>query len=319
MYREQDPKPERPLEEDMETQGAVYTNVIDEVEEDLVKYLEERSKSARKAKFINYPGGDFYAFEDLNKIFSLAPARNFVEVFGGSCYSSMNVSHDKFKVIVCNDIDSDLINLYRLVKDNPAEVQKRLSILPFSKEVYMIAKDILNDPKADPLTRAVMLFYLIRVSILGIVGNGFTVSKSRERAKNFTNAISLIKEYAKQMRDIAFENRSYEEILKLYDSDKTLFYLDPPYVSTKKLQERGGRKGLYRNDFTIEDLMKMAQMLKSIKGYFVLKLSKDNYELIKDILPSHSYVESNKKLNLYNAKGRARPEWTMVIAYNFHR
>jgi len=307
----------RPLEEDTETQGAVYTNVIDEVEEELASYLEkERSKPTRITKLIDYPGGDFFIFEDLNKVFSSAPAKTFVEVFGGSCYSSMNVSRDKFKVIVCNDVDSDLINLYRLVKDNPAEVQKRLSILPFSREIHAIAKDILSDPKADSLTRAVMLFYLIRASMFGKAGRGFAVRKKQSSAKRFTNAVSLIKEYAKQMGNIVFENKDYEGMLKLYDSDETLFYLDPPYVSAEETQ---GREEYYRNVFTVEDLKKMAQALRSIKGYFVLKLTKDNYELIKDILPPHNHVELNRKLIFHKVKGGNRPEWTMVIAYNFHR
>jgi DNA adenine methylase len=301
--------------EGVDTKENTYKSVIDEVEEDLVKYFEERSKLVKIAKFLPYPGGDFYIFDDLNKIFSLAPAKTFVEVFGGSCHSSMNVSRDKFKVIVCNDIDSDLINLYRLVKDNPAEVQKRLSILPFSREIKAIAKDILSDPKADPLTRAVMLFYLIRASMFGIVGAGFAVRKKKKSsAKGFTNAISLIKEYAKQMRDIVFENKDYERMLRLYDSDETLFYLDPPYVSAEETQ---GREEYYRNVFTVEDLKKMAQALRSIKGYFVLKLTKDNYELIKDILPPHNHVELKRKLSFYKTKGENRPEWTMVIAYNF--
>jgi DNA adenine methylase len=202
------------------------------------------------------------------------------------------------------------------VKDNPAEVQKRLSVLPFSREVYAIAKDILNDLEADPLTRAIMLLYLLRASMFGKVGRGFSVSRKRPNAKIFTNVISLIKEYAKQMREVVFENKGYEWMLKAYDSDETLFYLDPPHVSAKKSQNQGGSKGYYRNEITVEDIKKMAQVLRDIKGYFVLKLDKDNYELIKGVLPTHKYIELDRKLHFYK-KGGIRTKWTMVIAYNF--
>jgi DNA adenine methylase len=219
----------------------------------------------------------------------------FVEVFGGSCWCSLNVSRRRFKVIIANDIDSTLINIYRLVKESPDELVKKLSIMPFSRELYEVANEILNDNKADQVTKAVMLFYLIRASMFGKVGGGnFAVRRLRSGAKVFTDSIFLIKEYAKKFRDVTLENRDYKEVIKLYDSKHTLFYLDPPYVSTDE-QSRGD---YYRYSFTREDLWVMSKVLRDVKGYWVLKISDDNYPLVKEDLPQHNttHIETCKRM-----------------------
>jgi DNA adenine methylase len=292
-------------------------SVIDDVEEELCKYIEENFHP-KNVKLIVYPGGDYYIFEDLNEVFMRVPFEKgtFVEVFGGSCWCSLNVSRKKFENIVANDIDSLLMNLYKAVKENPEEVMKKLSVIPFSREIHKIAKEIIKDQKADPLIKSIMLFYLLRTSIFG--KGGFAIAKKPNRwtsySISFLKSISAIKEYAKKLRDVILENRDYRDIIKRYDSSYTLFYLDPPYISTEKSQ---GREGFFNYSFKKEDMIEMATVLKNIKGYWVLKLSEDNYNIIKDYLPNHEVKIVEKTQNFKKVNGEKRPKWKLVISYNY--
>jgi len=285
-------------------------NVIDQIASEVATHVLNNCGGGR-IKLIKYPGGDFYIFDQLNRIFMLAKANVFVEPFGGSCWCSLNVSRAKFKIIVCNDIDRDLINFYRLVKERPCELMRRLAILPFSRELHDIAIEILSDESADPLTKAVMLFYTTRTNFHGAPGKmSFTVTKdtSNNMARRYASAVASIAEYAKKFRDVVLECKDFREIVKLYDSEETLFYLDPPYV--------GKSRDYYRHGFSINDLKDLARLLKSIKGCWVLKIAKDNYELIKDDLPPHRLEEVKTFLYMRKVEGEERPEFKYLIAHN---
>ena len=284
----------------------MQNDVVNQVSTEVSEYV-INNYSGTKSKLIGYAGGDFYIFDDLNRIFMTANANVFVEVFGGSCWCSLNISRAKFKVIVCNDIDRDLITFYKLVKERPNDIIKRLAILPASRELRDIAMEILCDESADPVTKAAMLFYTVRTTFWGSPGKGgFTVKKTRNMAKQYTEAVASITEYAKKFRDVVLECKDFREIMKLYDSEKTLFYLDPPYVG----------RDIYRYGFTIKDLRDMAELLGKIKGYWVLKIAEDNYKLIKDLLPTHKLEEIKTSLFMKKIMGEERPEFKYLIAHN---
>jgi DNA adenine methylase len=290
-------------------------SIAEDVMNEVARYVLENFKPPKNIKLIWYPGGDYFIFDDLNRVFMMAPpeAYTFVEVFGGSCWCSLNVSRSKFRIIVANDIDSTLITLYRLVRDSPEELIRRLSILPLSREIKEVAKEILADPKADHITKAVMLFYLTRASTFAC--GGFTISRrQRQFARSFSDAISAIKEFSKRFRDVVLENRDYREIIKRYDSEHTLFYLDPPYVSASETQ---AREGYFNYTFTLADLWAMAMALRNIKGYFVLKIAEDNYAFVRDSLPKHEALVVEKVAFQGTVEpGARKPTWRFIIAHN---
>jgi DNA adenine methylase len=244
-----------------------------------------------------YTGGDYYFFPTLLRVFQRSRANAFVEVFGGSCYSSLNVPRSKFKVIICNDADRLLIQLFQLIKDDPAGLAKRLALLPVSRELHAIARDVLEDPRVDTVTKTVMLFYIIRTSWSGSPSGGFRVSHTRSIARIYTRGVAAIADYAVKARDVVFECMDFEDILKRYDSPSTLFYLDPPYVS----QGEKNRENLYRLGFTNSRLTQMANALKNVRGDWVLKIAEDNYKLIQSVLPEHD----TEQVDMLNATPRS--------------
>jgi Site-specific DNA methylase len=292
---------------------------IDQVVQENIEYIENNFEPEVK-KLFPYPGGDFYIFDDLNKFFMRSDAETFVEVFGGSCYSSSRVSREKFKRIICNDIDNLLINIFNMIKNSPEILIRRLSLLPISREIREISRIIIEDPKIDIVTKTVMMFYVLRTSMFGIpTKSGFIVDKSKSPTRVFLKTLSYIKEYSKEIKDVIFENKDYKEILRIYDSEKTLFYLDPPYVS---MSPTADRESFFRYSFSLSELKLMANLLKNVKADFVLKIHRDNYDLIKDLLPDHDVEILTKIKNMENVnqdEDRKRDVWDLVIAYRIKR
>ncbi len=64
------------------------------------------------------------------------------------------------------------------------------------------------------------------------------------------------------------EHRDFEPLIKTYDRKEALFYLDPPYVGTEKY---------YSVDFGTEDHQRLAELLKNIKGRFILSYNDDAF------------------------------------------
>jgi DNA adenine methylase len=314
LWKSLETPPETPPAEE------VPENLLEEVAEEVARFTEHSFEPPDNVKLVRYPGGDYFIFDDLNRVFMQAPShvRAFVEVFGGSCHCALNVSRERFRIIVCNDIDSLLINLYRYVKEEPETLIKRLALIPFSREVHTIMKSIVEDPRADPLSKAVAIFYLLRTSMNAryAFSASFLLSKNPlsrpSHARSLAHAIAALKDYSKKFRDVVLENMDYHELIQKYDTPHTLFYLDPPYVSPREKK----REVYYRYSFTVHDLRVMASLLRTIKGFFVLKIAEDNYHLVKGVLPQHETITLNVENFMEKTVARTRAVLRYVIAHN---
>jgi DNA adenine methylase len=78
-------------------------------------------------------------------IISFFPShRVYVELFGGggSVLLRKGRSHEE----VYNDLDSDIVNLFRVTRGNGEELRRKLALTPFSREEYVLSYRPTNDP-----------------------------------------------------------------------------------------------------------------------------------------------------------------------------
>ena len=264
-------------------------------------------------KLIQYSGGDFFiANELLERINGLCADKcTFVEIFGGSGYIFQNVDRTKFSNIVYNDIDSKLITLYKMVKEKPEMLQKILYIIPYSREMNKVIKNILKqNENLSEIETAVFMFYVLNSTFFGEFDKGFAFVVKRNASKPYFNKINNITEISKLWRDITIENSDFREIIKRYDRPTTVFYADPPFVNKGK--------HYYTREFSVNDLRELAKILTQIKGKFLLKLDEKTYDIIKDILPENTYKVERLERTLMMRKviGEKRGKWTLVLVSN---
>jgi DNA adenine methylase len=265
-------------------------------------------------KIIHYAGGD-YRIADilLPRIHSLCKYKHctFVEVFGGSGYMTQNVDRSIFTNVVYNDINDRLTTLYRVIRDSPEKMAALLAVLPYGRQIYRIMKEIVNNKDLMALELAAAVFYTINASFLGKYGFAYATHPERGVARPYFRKVAGLISIASRWHDVTIENLDFREVIRRYDREATVFYLDPPYPD--RAEE------YYGTPFSVDDLRDMARMLTQIKGRFLLKLDDRTYRHISDILSADKYMVETftKKLHMEKVEsGKSRGYWILVLVSN---
>lgn len=204
----------------------------------------------------------------------------YVEVFGDGCF--LIKTKVKKQLEVFNDIDSNLINLYRCIKFHADAVQEELDWILSSREIFIDYKTMIDNNIGTDIKKAAMYLYLVKVS--------YGAGRRTYGAKTgINNTKEILLEIQKRLSAVIIENKSYEKIIKSYDSADTLFYLDPPYYKAERH---------YDSQFIEGDHKELARILKEIRGRFVLSYNNDPY--IKELYKGLHIEEIERNNNLSN-------------------
>lgn len=157
-----------------------------------------------------------------------------VDVFGGSGIVTLNV--DPFPLEIFNDINSGVAAFFEACQIDPSRLIQIIHELPHSRELY---QRFLTDYKLqkDTCIRGAMWYYLVRTSYGGKVAAGswgYEKKAPNIAAKKIADPKNLelfrhIKERFCSGR-LTVENRHWRDLVSMYDSKDTVFYMDPPYV-----------------------------------------------------------------------------------------
>ncbi|KKC45841.1 DNA methyltransferase [Paenibacillus sp. D9] len=203
--------------------------------------------------------------------------RVYAEPFGGGAHviaKKPRATHE-----VYNDIDGNVVNFILQASSDPERLAKACMNIPYSRFVYERWK---REPlPEETFERAVRWFYLNRSGIAA--GNAAEVSNTGWRhsiwsgqnpANGYLSACQEIENFAARMQGVMIECTDFREVIRLYDSPDTLFYVDPPYV---------GREKFYAGGFSEKDHRDLAEMLNGIQGKAVLSYYED--PLVSELYP----------------------------------
>ncbi|ECL6414723.1 DNA adenine methylase [Campylobacter coli] len=233
-----------------------------------------------KAPFAWVGGKNYLAKE----IIALMPEhKSYIEVFGGALSVFYQKSPSKIEII--NDINDELINLHLCIRNKPQSLANVLHSMIVSRKIFYMLKNKEIKPKND-CERAAFYFYLINASFGSNMGQ-FAMSKQRA-PKRLYRDFSL---HTKRLKNASIENKSFEYILKEYDYNEALFYLDPPYVGTENYYKNTGGFGLKEHKL-------LNELLKNIKGKFML--SYNDCELIRELYKDFNFKELKVRYSLNN-------------------
>jgi len=223
------------------------------------------------AKLIIYPGGKHYL---VNWLVPMFPQHDwYVKVFGGS--ASFLFKKDKSKVEVYNDINDDMYTFFKVLRDKSDELVKRVKFLPSSRSLFDEYVDKMkNKSWLDDVDRAIAVMYLSRFAFGGkwqsvspFFGNTRVIHTRREFSWSTVRA--NVEFFAKRFDKVCIEHRDYKEMIEKYDMKDVFFYLDPPYYDIGS--------NYYKNDFSTKDHEDLANLLRSIKGKFMISYTSSDY------------------------------------------
>ena len=166
------------------------------------------------------------------------PVQTYVEPFGGSGVVMLN--RDPAPVEVFNDLDSNLVTFFRVLRERPKELQRALALTPYSrKEFEQACEADLSASGLDDLERARLFFVRVQQSV-PTCGTApptsdwlYNIGSSRRgRSKGISSEQSKVEgllEVGSRFRRVQLESRPYEDVIERFDTPETLFYCDPPY------------------------------------------------------------------------------------------
>lgn len=170
---------------------------------------------------IRWPGGKTRLLKQVLPL--IRPHQTFVEAFAGGI--AVLLAKEPSKAEVINDINSDLVNLYR-------HAQFHLEALIQEIEWTLNSRENLADLRAQPgltgLQRAARFFLRNRMSFGG-GGQSYAVSVQAQPSR--ANVLETLRTWSARLDKVSVENLPYERLFDSYDRPTTLWFLDPPYSS----------------------------------------------------------------------------------------
>lgn len=197
-----------------------------------------------------------------NRIVALFPEHTtYVEPFAGG--AQVFFRKEPSKVEALNDLSHDVVNFFRVCQQHYEELVRYLKFMVVSREWF----EQLVETKPETLTdiqRAARFLYLAKNCYAGLVRRqSYAWSVTQTNRFNPNRIPEQIEETHKRLARVQIECLPYEQIIAQYDRPETLFYLDPPYYKIK----------LYRYNLEHEDFVRMAELLRNLKGKFILSLN----------------------------------------------
>lgn len=171
----------------------------------------------------------------------------------------------KPKCEAINDINSEIVNMFRMVEKFPNYLADMLKFKICSRAEF---KQMLATPPLllTELERAVRYLYIQKNAFGGKVrGQAFGVDVGRSGRLISEKLIPQIQELHRRLAGVYIECLPYQEFITRYDRKDTLYYLDPPYWNC----ENDYGKGI----FSKADFDELAKLLKEIKGKFIMSIN----------------------------------------------
>lgn len=247
--------------------------------------------------FIPWIGGKKLLRKEILSRFPMEEPSRYIEVFGGAGWVLFAKEHNSKQLEVYNDLNGDLVNLYRCVKYHAQEVQRECEFLLNSREIFLNYKEQMSINGLTDIQRAARFLYIIKVSF-GADGKTYGTN-----AKNISYSVNMLPEISKRLNRVVIENKNYDNLIKVYDRNNALFYLDPPYYKTEKY---------YGNLFDEKEHVKLRDILKDIKGKFIL--SYNDCEFIRELYADF-YIEEVERNNNLVKDGNSRYKELIIRNY----
>lgn len=214
-----------------------------------------------KSPLSGWMGGKY----QLSKqVVSMIPQHHcYCEPFAGAAWVFFR--KDRSEVEVLNDINADIITLYRVIQHHLEE------FIRWFKWVLVSRNEFNRWLKTDPQTltdiqRAIRFFYIQKTSFAGRIDKPtFGYAPSSRPRMNLLRVEEDLSAAHLRLSEVYVENLHYAELIKRYDREKTFFYIDPPYWDCEDYYGK--------NLFSKDDFQALSDQLANIKGKFLLSLN----------------------------------------------
>lgn len=266
-------------------------------------------------------------YSHLDWLLPLLPqTKCYCEPFGGSAAVLLNRRPSPIETY--NDLDGEVVNFFKVLRDEKNELLRRIALTPFSREEFIRAIDQRGNRNLSDIERARLFFVRagqVRTGLAQEATPGrwaYCVTTSRRnmsgaisrwygrleqldkvadrltsrRLEQVKNAGEQLEEIAnrldiviERLRRVQIENKPAIDVIQRYDSEGTLFYCDPPYP-----HESRGDSRAYSYEMSEQEHRELAEVLHNVKG----KVAISSYycKLMEELYTGWERIDAEERL-----------------------
>jgi len=220
----------------------------------------------------------------------------YVEAFAGG--AALFYKKAPVKTEVLNDINGDIVNLYRVIQHHMEEFLRQFKWALVSRQMFDWLKLTYPDTLTD-IQRAARFYYLQKLAFgARATGQTFGTAPSTPPRLNLIRMEEEISQAHLRLSRVYIERLDWKAVVKKYDRPYTLFYLDPPYLDTEG----------YGVDFPVEEYTEMAALAKSVQGKVIISIN--DHPVIREIFKG---MNTEKVSVRYTVGQQATPSSELII------
>ena len=264
--------------------------------------------TVRKRIAFGWYGGKFSHLDWLLPLLPVPPAcHHYCEPFAGSAAVLLN--RPPSPVETYNDLDGEVCNFFRVLRDHQTRLVKAIALTPFSRQEFAVACQL--DPALPPLERARRFYVRARQVRTGLAQTAslgrWANCKQTSRAgmagavRRWLGGVDQLSGIAERLLRVQIENRPAIDVIHLYDSKGTLFYCDPPYVHLTRGDSRA-----YGHEMSDDQHRELAEVLNRVKG--MVAVSNYDCELMNRLYPARHWRKIRQAQRTIHSTKSARTE-----------
>jgi DNA adenine methylase len=272
-------------------------------------------KTSAKVIAFGWYGGKF---SHLDWLLPLLPeCYHYCEPFGGSAAILLNRIPSPLETY--NDLDGEVVNFFKVLREEKAKLIEAIGFTPFSREEF--AKACHLEPNLSNFERARRFYVrarqvrtgLAQTATIGRWANCKNTSRNGMSGviSRWLGGIEHLAYIAERLLRVQIENRPAIDVIRLYDSKKTLFYCDPPYVHGT----RGDTKS-YGYEMSDDEHRLLAKVLNAVKGF--VGISNYQCDLMDEIYPAPKWKKHLSPLKTIHSTKDKRQE-VLWVNYDIHK
>jgi len=243
-------------------------------------------------------------------------------------------TYPKTKKAIINDINTDLINLYSIIKVEPENLIKRLTKIQSDyhslkngdeqKLFFLEKREAFNSNQRNSLNKASILMFLnktcynglYRVNSKGI----FNVPFGRYKNPKICD-IKTIMSDSELLQKVTILNGDFTQTLKHIGSENSFFYFDPPYKPISKSSSFNTYAKESFDDTEQERLRDFCKEINSLGHKFLLSnsdpMSYDSKNNYLDLLYKEFTIKRVKAKRRINSNSTKRGEISELLISNY--
>lgn len=214
-------------------------------------------------RILHYPGSKWSMADWI--INHMPPHTTYLEPYFGSGAIFFNKERAKLETI--NDIDGNITNLFRIIRDRREDLINLIRWTPYSREEYEASFEVATDELEKARRFLVRCWMARRVQTNKKTGWRHVAnwdSRPSSPAKEWTELPDKIFQACERLQGVQIECEPALKVIERYKKENVLIYADPTYL----LDTRQGK--MYANEMDESDHILLLEALERHPGPVIL-------------------------------------------------